>query len=280
MKQTLTTVTNHLRQTSHTQELLTWINLFRTRALLSRVNVSHEHLLVHAQRRDSLQKRRGDDARHAANIIPLNTCIHIFRSQGDIQINHIRKVRQHNESLRRENNWAFATICCVLYFKKFWTFCMNEIRIMILELAYVVLGRVLYFRCSDVESHVQSIAITAISTRINASVYMYVSSLHETRNINIDFWSQIFQALCILHCAFNIRNEFGTSLVLTKINSWDAEKMWRWHLCKFKGLVLVSCDCTVLHRWELKRTSRRGDSRNEPRELTLIFMKMPGRYYV
>lgn len=40
----------------------------------------------------------------AANIIPLNTPVHIFRSRSDIQINRIRSVRRHNEPPRGKNN--------------------------------------------------------------------------------------------------------------------------------------------------------------------------------
>lgn len=130
MKQALTTVTNHLRRTSHTRELLTWIYPFCTRALLA--------LTCHTSTYtpgDMTHHKRDAAVVHvtAANITPLSTRVHIFRSRGDIQINHIRKVRRHNESPRGENN-SHANKCARNFFCIFkkmiyilensWTLCI------------------------------------------------------------------------------------------------------------------------------------------------------------
>lgn len=87
---------------------------------------------------------------------------------------------------------------------------INEIRIMVLELAYVVLGTVLCFRCG---SHVQSIAITAISTRINAAIYMCQTPNVRQAYTKCGTQILIFEAKFFKHSAYYIVHLiFGTSL--------------------------------------------------------------------
>lgn len=126
---------------------------------------------------------------------------------------------------------------------------MDEIRIMMLELAKLVFGMT---PPSNARSHVRSIAITAISTKKEKKLTRLYIKFQTYSKRNIDFWSivQIFRHFiyCVLH------------LFEKKLKCYcEMQRKWQWHPYNNRSIKIVQrrfhpyFDYTILFRRKLER---------------------------